>query len=357
MGFPITESIDITVNYLAASLTRFSFGSLLGVFDHSVTANRQDGPYVSLPEVVAAGFTSVAEPEVYAWAQSVFAQENGIDQVIIGREDALDADWTATMAAVHAAGPTSYYFINTETRTEAEILLVGAFVEACDPVKIYIPQSADAAILAGTPGNVALDLQTATYKRTALIYHATSTGTYGYLDGGWTSLCGGFNLDQPNGQGDWFYKSPAGQTADAFTTTQAGEIKDASANAYGALGGGACVMWGWTAGGRFIDTTVSLDWLKIRLQEAVIAGFLRRQPRTPFTNDGIAAVCADIKGVLKRGQEYGHLSKDYEPVVNRPDIREISAANKAARTLTPLTGSAVMEGGIIKVEFTMNLTP
>lgn len=86
MAAPITTFVDVTVNVAAATPTRFSFGSYMGLFEHDITTNRQDGPYTTVAEVVAAGFTSVLAPEIYYWASSVFAQDDAVDSVLIGRK-------------------------------------------------------------------------------------------------------------------------------------------------------------------------------------------------------------------------------------------------------------------------------
>ena len=81
----ITEFVDINVVIGAVAPDRFSFGNLMGVFEHNITSNRQDGPYASVAEAETAGFTALAAPEVNAWISAVFAQENGVDSVLFGR--------------------------------------------------------------------------------------------------------------------------------------------------------------------------------------------------------------------------------------------------------------------------------
>jgi hypothetical protein len=352
MSEPISHHVDVTVSLASANIDAYSFGSVCGIFDHSVTANRQDGPYTSLAEVVAAGFTAAAEAEVNAWATAVFAQDDKIDEVYIGREDVGDADWTATVTAVLAEDPLSFYILTAETRAEADILLVAAAIEAADPPKIYIAQSSDAAILAGTPGNVALDLQAASYNRTALFYHATDSGLSpnGYLDGAIASSGGGLNVDGPNGQGTWKYRQLEGVASSDITSAEATEVYDADCNLFSR----GFTSDGVMSSGRFIDVTVSLDWLKVRLEEAILAAFLRTSTKIPFTNAGIATIVGAIEGVFSDGITYGHLSPDEPPTLVVPKVQDISAAAKEARTLT-LTGNAVLAGAIHKASLTINV--
>jgi hypothetical protein len=348
MPASITEFVDINITLASASAAKFNFGALLGIFDHAVSTNRQEGPYSSVAEVVAAGFTSGAEAAVHAWATAVFAQDDGVDQVLIGHQDGGDADWTATLDAVEAADPTSWYITNIESRTEADILLAAAWHEARE--KIYIAQSSDAAILAGTAGNVALDLQTANYNRSALIYHLTDGEP---LDGAWASSGGGLNLDAPNGAGIWAYRQLEGIPFDAVSSAQAAEIFDANANVLGRNTGLNFTSKGTMASGRFIDVQTSLDWLKVRLEEKILSTFVAAPTKIPYTNGGINTLRAAVHEVFDQGVSFGHLSPDFERTLVAPDVSTVSAADKAARLLT-MTGNVVLAGGIQKV--VLNLT-
>lgn len=352
MTVAITNFVDIDVTLADASADKFGFGALMGVFSHSVTANRQDGPYASLAEVVAAGFTSVAAAEIHAWATAVFAQENGVDSVIIGRIDAGDANLTASLDAIEAAGPDTWYITTLESRVEAVLLLAAAWHET--RTKILILQSLDAGILAGTGGNVLLDLQALTYKRTALIYHDTSTGADGYLDGAWASSGGGFNLDAPAGAGTWAFHELSGVTGDTLTSTEAGEVYDGGGNIYSALKGLTFTSKGIMVGGRFIDVTTSLDWLQVRIEEAIISAFVAAPTKIPYTSAGQNIIRAAVQGVFDQGMSFGHLSSDSPPTLTLPKIGDVSSANKQTRLSTG-TARGVLSGGIHKFELAITV--
>lgn len=356
MAAPITHYVDVTVNLVAGvAAEKFSFGNLMGVFDHSVSANRQDGPYSDVAELVAAGFTLAAEPNVYNWGTAVFSQTNGVDQVLIGREDVGDADWTATMDAVAAEGDDTWYITNTETRVDADVEDVAIWTEAqsTNP-KIYIAQTLSAAMLAGTPGNIGETLKDLSLTRSALVYHDSDTE---YLDGGWSSIGGGLNLDTPDGVGIWGYKTPVGIDYAALTAAQAAAVYTENANFYGRQLGLNFVSDGTMAVGtpRFIDVTTSLDWIKKRLEEAVLGAFVSTPTKISYTNAGINILRAVEQGVMTQGVSYGHLSPDDPPVIVMPDQSEISSAVKQTRVLTN-TISCVLAGAIQKAVITVSVT-
>jgi hypothetical protein len=355
MPAAIIEFVDVSVNVQGGVADKFSFGTLMGVFDHSVTANRQDGPYFSLAEVVAAGFTSGAEPEVNAWATAAFAQDDGVDQILIGREDAGDANWTATMDAIELAGSDTWYITNIESRVDADVLEVAAWTEARD--KIFIAQTASADLLAGTPANIGEQLKNFGYNRTALIYHATSTGTDGYLDGAWSSSGGGLNLDVPGGVGIWAYRQLEGVTFDAVTGAQATNIYAENANLFGRNLGLSFTSKGTMAVGspRFIDVTTTVDWTKKRIEEATLSLFVATPTKIPYTNGGINQIVGVVQGVLDSGVTFGHFSPDFPPTIEAPDVANVSSADKQNRELT-LTAEAVLAGAVQKLILTVNLS-
>lgn len=144
-------SINIHVNASLAVATAGSataaFGTPLFLTEHSVTANRQDGPYASLAEVTAAGFTAAAAPAAYAWASTFFSQNPRSSQCLIGRRGSGEHVATA-MDAIEAEDPASFYAVAMETNTANDIMAMAAWVETRS--KIALLQSSDAAILAGT---------------------------------------------------------------------------------------------------------------------------------------------------------------------------------------------------------------
>lgn len=344
MPAAITEFIDVDVLLSGAAAEKFAFGIPLGAFTHTVTVNRQDGPYFSLAEVVAAGFTSTATPTIYAWASAVFAQDDGVDSLLIGRIDAADLNLTASLDAIEAAGANTWYITNIESRADADIADLAAWTETRS--KLAIVQSDDLTLTA------ALALQAAGYNRTALIYHDDDTE---YLDGAWTSSGGGLNLDAPGGVGIWAYRQLEGVPFDDVTAAEATSIYAADANLFGRNKGLSFTSKGTAASSRFLDVQTSIDWVKARTEEEILSLFVGTPTKVPYTNAGINLVAAAIQNVLNRGVNFGHFSPDVAPTVTAPDVSTISSADKINRELT-LQATAVLAGAIQKVNLTINLT-
>lgn len=356
MPAPITEFVDVSILLTGATAEKFQFGSLLGAFPHSITANRQDGPYFNIQEVVAAGFTAAAEPEIHAWATASF-QTLGVASIIVGRIDGADANLTISLDAIEAVDPGSWYITTIASRLDADLALFGTWTEARNgaggsPRKIGIGQSDDLAVAAY------LAWQAATLNRSAGIYHATDAE---YLDGAWAGRCGGFNLDVPNGVGTWFGKQLSGVPFDPVTGAQATAIYAANANIFGRNAGLNFASKGTMASGRFIDVTTTVDWSAVRIQESVLSTLVGTPTKIPYTNAGINTMAASVQRVLDAGVVNGHFLPaeqslpGAEPRVIVPDVKTISPAVKATRELT-LSATATIAGAIQKLTLVVNLT-
>ena len=144
----ISNYITISVLLEGSGAQPAGFGTPIFVSDHSVTADRLNGPYTSLPAMVTAGFTSTS-PE-YLWAAAVFSQQPRVRSVYIGRRDGGDANLAASLDAILAVNGGAWYCINLESRTAADIAALAAWVESAAFPKIAIAQSNDASLVNGT---------------------------------------------------------------------------------------------------------------------------------------------------------------------------------------------------------------
>jgi hypothetical protein len=142
----ISNYVTISVLLEGQGTAPAGFGTPIFVSDHTVTANRLDGPYTSLAAMVTAGFVSTTAE--YAWATAVFSQQPRVRSVYIGRRDVGDANLAASLDAILAVDPGAWYAINIESRTAADIAALAAWVEAASFPKIAIAQSNDASLLA-----------------------------------------------------------------------------------------------------------------------------------------------------------------------------------------------------------------
>lgn len=268
-----------------------------------------------------------------------------------------DASWTATMDAIEAVDSTTWYGTTIESRLDADIAELAAWTEtrnaeAGDP-KIFGFQSDD---LSGLVPFTAANL--ASYNRSWGIYHAVETGANGYLDSVWMSKGLGLNLDAPNGPGNWAYFTLSGVLPDSPTAAEATALYAVNGNLYGRNKGLNYTSKGTMAAtGRKINITTTIDWVTVRLQEAILGLQVGSPTGVPFTNAGINQVAQVCQAVLDQGVSFGHFSGDEgrKPTVQVPDISEISPVD-IQNGLLQITAVAFFAGTIDKVEITLNVS-
>jgi hypothetical protein len=340
----ITFYVNVTVTKEGTLVRATPLGIPMFLTTHTVTANRAD-VYADLDEMETDGWTSTDEG--YKWATDLLAQDLTPDQFVIGRIDGGDANITASINAVQAEND-DWYFVNIESRADADITDIAAWTEA--ETKIFIAQTSDSDVPTATTPNILSTLQALSYLRTAVDYHALDAE---YCDGAWTSRCGGADLDAEGGVLTWANKTLRSVTVNDLPSAQAQNIRDGAGNVYHKVTSvnNVTTPGQIIAGTEFIDTITTLDWTFFRVTEAVFAALIAPSTKVPFTQSGIDRFINAVKGVLDSGVNIGHFSGDpgSQPVVTGPKIGEVSAADKQARILRDIQGTAVLAGAVHQV--------
>jgi hypothetical protein len=165
-------AITITVSASAGGVDRKDFGTVLHITDDV-------GGGFPLLRVYDSARSVRADTDVNAATQELladygFAQSPRVRKIAIGKVNyvsALAAQLDALVAEEKSAG-VPWYGLVASSQDEAEVLEAAAWAESSE--KLYVGQTADAAVPAGTAGNVAEDMAGFAYDRSALIYHATA---------------------------------------------------------------------------------------------------------------------------------------------------------------------------------------
>ena len=271
-----------------------------------------------------------------------------------------DADLDASLTAINAVDPNAWYLTIIGTRTDVDISDLASWTQANgggDFPKFAIAQTASNALISGTPGNIGEVLRTASYDRTALIYHALDSEA---LDGAWVGRCLAFDLDGVLSVGDWAYKQLVGITGDTLNSVQVANIQAENANFYAPVKGLTFPFDGVTPFGspRYIDTITTADWVKVRMQEAVIAARVGAPTMIAFDDPGIQFLGGVVQGVANQGVTAGHFlgeaSGATNPRTTVPLLKDVSSTDLANRNLR-VTLDASKRNSILTVELTINL--
>jgi hypothetical protein len=249
----------------------------------------------------------------------------------------------ATDIATVVSSDDDWYGLITTSKGEAEILAAAADIQARR--KLFVVASQQTDIKTTSTSDVASQLKTGGKSRTALVYHSDEAA---HADAAWMGKL--FPFDP--GEETWKFKVLSGITTDTFTATQQTNMRGKNANFYHTVAGQPITEEGKVSAtglGEFIDVVRFIDFIHARMTERVFAA-LAKAVKVPFTDQGIAIVENEVRGVLQLGIVQGGFVAEPPPVVNVPRAADVAAADKTARLLPDITFSATLAGAIHAVE-------
>lgn len=332
----LNSIIDVLITRETSTPTQKGFGTLLIVGETDAFGGVERVRTYTSFEQVDVDFAPT-DPE-YLMAQAAFGQEVRPEQIKIGTLKAADSGNYVTALGAISAVDDDWYGLAIESETEANINAVAAYIEARD--KIFFALTRDAAVAAGTAGNVMDDLNTAAYDRTMPLYSGAPTTQY--LNAG---LAGG-QLPKEPGSITYKFKTVAGVNADNLTATQKQNIENEKGNHYTKVAGVNILQQGTVASGEFLDVIIGSDWIKARLQETIYQELVNSD-KIPYTNQGISKIENLVRQVLQQAVDRSILAS-FE--ISVPDVSAISNLDKGNRLLPDVNFTGVLAGAIHKVE-------
>lgn len=257
------------------------------------------------------------------------------------KDASADGGIAADLAACLLESSDWYGLILTH-QGEAEALAAAAWVESNK--KLLVVASADTEFKTSATTDIASDVETASYARTAVMYHQKP---HQFASAAWIGKL--FPFDP--GSETWKFKTLAGVDASVLTDAESGYIKAKHANWYQSIGGVAITQEGWSGSGEFIDVTRFVDWLTARLQERCYSIFVNSR-KVPYTDGGVAIIEAAVRAQLQDGIKAGGLASDPEPTVTVPAVADVSTNDRATRLLPDVDFTATLAGAIHALEIT-----
>jgi hypothetical protein len=308
-------SDDIVVNFTigGGALTSFGFGTPMLIAEYSPGTGRQNGPFTSADDLVDFGLTT-SHP-AYDWATTLMSQRPRPGRFMLGRVEAMDANMTATLAAIAAEGIGSWHTSFLESRDLADQVALATFT-ASHPIKAAVMQTSE-----DDPANL-VTLTGAGFHNSILVYHPEDNE---FLDAAWGGRCLGQDLNQV--QGKWSHQGGPGNTLSGIAGTQLtnpekAAFSGANINYYApkVMTSGVAIdpytYPGLTLNGRFIEQEFSIQWILARLEESLHQPFFSADG-VPFDNSGFALLEAKANGVFGRGLSIGHLVERRDLPTNR----------------------------------------
>lgn len=227
----------------------------------------------------------------------------------------------------------------------ATVEAIAAWAEANERYYLTVTQDSEAIQHVPTSATDVMGaVKTSGYMRTGTLYKRKA---HQFADAAWA----GAVLPLVSGSEEWGKKTLAGIDADTLTDTQIANVKGKNGNIYTTVAGIDVTQDGHSASGEWIDVVRFRDWLASDMSIRIF-GHMAAVPKIPFTDPGIALIQADVLASLKTGVDVGGLSGDPDdaPACTVPRARDVSPADRAARTLTGVQWTARLAGAIVAVD-------
>lgn len=274
-----------------------------------------------------------------------FVQIDGFGREIMLTEAGSDGSIAAQLAVAKTVLGESAYGLLIDSYSEAEIDLTAAFAEANG--MLFLGQSADNGILVvGTTTDVASDLKTAGYNRSAVCITR-------YMSSQFAAALLGRELGQTPGSSNWAMQRLAGISADVFTTAAHSSARGKRALTYTTDRNVAHTWDGFASSGRFFDIQHGVDALVADIETRTYQVFINAE-KVPFTATGQSMIESAIRAALGAAETSGLVLPGW--TVEMPSLVGYSPVDKAARVLRIVRFSATLQGAINTVTIAGTLT-
>ena len=360
---PLDPVVNIIVNLAAVSATRKKFNLALLMGDVGTVADFADKrivTYDSLNSMLQAGFTT--EDRLYKAAALIFGQRKKPPLVAIGKVANKETP-IKTMQALRQEDSEWYVGIYCGDMTDAQLLEVQEFVEACTPSTMFAFTTSDNKAKAAD-GGIFGAIKSKGYRRIIGQYSTSHKDAICAIVG-WAM--GAMSASTINSAFTLAYKREVGVQAEnymqTFTTNDLNNIKKNYGNVYVNRGNYYDMFEeGRVGDGSWFDEIIYLDKFKNDMQLSIM-DLLVNVNKVPQTEAGmgriktaIKEVCDDMNrvGFIKEGVwkgeelmalEYGKVLPGGYLIQSEP-MSEQSQADRGARNAPPIYVSLKLAGAI-----------
>jgi hypothetical protein len=207
---------------------------------------------------------------------------------------------------------------------------------------IMIAQSGDTGVAkASVTDDVASSLKTASYHRTAVMFHektVTQQPAAAWL---------GVMLPKLPGPATFANKGLSGVDMSPLTADQRSGLNGKNANYYTALKGLGFTLHGTAGSKRRLDLTVLLDWFDVGVTDRILI-MMRNNDSVPYTAKGIELGLGQVRAQILEGIRLGLIDGDQAWDVTGPKLDEVNPADKVDRVYGDIKYNYVTAGSIEK---------
>lgn len=301
-SMPLTNIVNVSVSVAPQQTvpSQLNIGLIVGPSTIIPTATRTV-QYASTAAMLSAGWAGT-EPE-YLAAQTYFSQSPRPTAVVIGRQDLTGPETMLTAVTNCRTANANWYSVYTTSITASDITAIAAFIQSATPLSTFFYDTRDAAVIAGTAGNVMAVCQTNKYSRTFGLYSTTN-----YAGAAAMGVAMGNDTGLVNSAFTMAYKSLTSVTAESLTNAQVNTITGYNGNVYTAYGNAYNILvQGTMADGSYFDQTLNVDVITVAIQNAIM-NVLTTTPKVPYTDAGVAVFTNAISAICQNARNVGYIA-------------------------------------------------
>lgn len=337
--------VSISLESPAVSSESFSvlllIGSLPAKYAELEKQPAQVGTYTSIKEVENAGWETTED--VYKAALVAFSQDPKPEKIMIAPRQVASGEEEAFLTTLNRAYDTvGWYGFSCIGITDEEVDAIAVWAEATEKMFGFTTSSEE------------LVVTTSGLLRTHG-WFTNQTGEYDkFLDVAVMAKCFGY----APGSETWALKTLAIVNPSKISGTLTATLDNQNMNYYVTIAGSNVTQNGKVLGNEWIDVIRFRDWLKNDMQVRVFNAF-RKNPKLPYTDNGIGVIEGCMKASLLSGQVVGGISEDeYDADDNLipgyttsvPLAANLTSAQKKSRDLADCKWTARLAGAIQAVE-------
>lgn len=261
-----------------------------------------------------------------------------------------------------AASSEDWYFLSTESHTNASILAAAAYAAA--NYKLHVYSSQDAGIPANDDSSIGAQLKALSYDTSLGMYDPTADTTFPEA-----GEIGAMASNDPSFGDSLHLKTFPGVVAPTLSLTQRSNIWGQNVNLYRMINSVGAFWEGKVASGQYVDVIRFGHWMKFRSEESLF-GYMSRR-----SNLGLSVKMSDddlinLRSVLMNNPIQPGITNGailtgydtenqvfYDPVITIPSRGSIPSNDLATRTLNNVKVEVVYNNSLhfVKIRITVLL--
>ena len=295
------------------------------------------GVYSGIKEVENAGWEET--DEMYKAALVAFRQNPKPEKIMIAPRQVVSGEEESFLTTLNRAYETAgWYGFSCVGITDEEINDVAVWTEATEKIFSFTTTSEECPVT----------------ERGLLRTHGWFTNQTGEYDKFLDIAVTATSFGHQPGSEVWALTSLGIVNPSTIGSNLAANLDNANMNYYVTIAGNNVTQNGKVLGNEWIDVIRFRDWIKNDLQLRVFNAF-RKNPKLPYTDNGISVIDGCMKASLKSGQSIGGIAEDEYDADNNlipgyttwvPLAANLTAAQKKSRDLSGCRWTARLSGAI-----------